>query len=616
MTNDAPLELPQSSGPQGLSRGSLLPLLVLAFSFAYLCLFRRCTTMDPDEGIILQGAQRILQGQVLYRDFFSFFTPGSYYLLALLFRIFGSSMLVARTALVFYGSLFPVFTYLVARRVCSRWSALLTAYLVIVTCLPWRFMWLHNWDSTLWACAAVYCAVRWVEATNAGAALQGHPRESGGPGSTGVDSRLRGNDVSGVPGNDIGRGWAFATGTLVALTVLFEQSKGAGLVLGLSAGFLLVHVGARLAAPSTGQGGCGRAGPGLKGGASPAPTAGRHGDWIALAMGFTWPFAVTFAYFASQHALPQMVADWLWPLHNYSRANSVLYGTQNWSDSARHEMFGSGSWTKRTIVMVTVTPCFVIPALPLVAAVLLAYWVRETRAGRLDPARSRYYMLTCSSLLGVLVSLLIVRPDNNHFAYVIPFFYLVLAWLFDGSDIRARIVNAMKPAVTLIVVLTFTAVGMAFLVARGNARAPIRTRRGVLCAAKPDGVIEYTQAHLQPGSKVFVYPYLPLYYYLTATFNPTRYEYLQPGMHTREQDEEAIREIEADRTRVVLFEPDFNEKLANSWPNTPIQYVANDPVGDYLLAHYRSCKILRSASGWPFLFMVRKGVACPKDSDE
>src|ERR1700733_8328360 len=80
-----------------------ITLLVFAFSVAYLWLFRRYTFMEPDEGIILQGAQRILRGQVLYRDFFSFFTPGSYYFLALLFRIFGNSFLVARTALVFFG---------------------------------------------------------------------------------------------------------------------------------------------------------------------------------------------------------------------------------------------------------------------------------------------------------------------------------------------------------------------------------------------------------------------------------------------------------------------------------------------------------------------------------
>src|SRR5437879_232172 len=94
--------------------------LVFLLSFVYLLIFRRYTAMEPDEGIILQGAQRILYGEVLYRDFFSFFTPGSYYFTAFAFKIFGSSMIVARTTLVFYGAIFPVITYLLARRVFSR----------------------------------------------------------------------------------------------------------------------------------------------------------------------------------------------------------------------------------------------------------------------------------------------------------------------------------------------------------------------------------------------------------------------------------------------------------------------------------------------------------------
>lgn len=51
-----------------------LALALFAFSFFYLCLFRHFTTMEPDEGVVLQGAQRILAGQVPYRDFFSFYT--------------------------------------------------------------------------------------------------------------------------------------------------------------------------------------------------------------------------------------------------------------------------------------------------------------------------------------------------------------------------------------------------------------------------------------------------------------------------------------------------------------------------------------------------------------
>ena len=81
------LYVPENSGAE-----RCIVLLVFLVSFVYLCLFRRYTAMEPDEGIILQGAQRILQGEVLYRDFFSFYTPGSYYLLAALFKVFGSSM--------------------------------------------------------------------------------------------------------------------------------------------------------------------------------------------------------------------------------------------------------------------------------------------------------------------------------------------------------------------------------------------------------------------------------------------------------------------------------------------------------------------------------------------
>src|SRR5207247_8828816 len=105
-------------------------LTVFVTACAYLFVFRRYTAMEPDEGIILQGAQRILSGEVLYRDFFSFFTPGSYYFLALIFRIFGSSIVVARTTLLIVGSVLSSIIYFMSRRVCSRRITLLTAPIV------------------------------------------------------------------------------------------------------------------------------------------------------------------------------------------------------------------------------------------------------------------------------------------------------------------------------------------------------------------------------------------------------------------------------------------------------------------------------------------------------
>ena len=49
-----------------------------------------------DEGLIVSGAQRILQGQHPYVDFNSGYPPGQFYTIALVFRIFGSSLLTGR----------------------------------------------------------------------------------------------------------------------------------------------------------------------------------------------------------------------------------------------------------------------------------------------------------------------------------------------------------------------------------------------------------------------------------------------------------------------------------------------------------------------------------------
>jgi hypothetical protein len=513
----------------------------------YLCAFRRFMLLDPDEGIVLQGAERILRGEVLYRDFFSFLTPGSYYLLALLFKLFGNSLMVARTTLVLYGGVFTVFAYWMARRACSRWAALLIAYLTLVTSLSWRFVVLHNWDSTLWLCLAVYCSVLLVQTRQAP--------------------------------------WAFGAGTFGSLTFLFEQSKGAGFVLGLLLGFILLACIER-------------------------PLRFRRAHAFALAAGFTWPLTLTLVFFAGHHALGAMFGDWNWAFHHYSVTNNVPYGYTDWSDEARASLFGTFRPFDTFLVGVTVSSCFLLPALPIVGLVLLGYWVIRARGGLLAPARAAYYVVAGSSIAGAMLSVIFVRTNVIHFAYLAPILYLVLAWVLGARDIGGAIVRSMRPFLALAVLVSFTATGMALLIANRSAQSVIETRRGEVRVSWPDEVIRYTQAHVPAGERIFVYPYFPLAYYLTATFNATRYEYLQPGMHTREQDEEAIGQLEESRTKVVLFEPSFYDKISTSWPNTPLASIAVDPVADYILGHYHRCATLTSGANTYFSFMLRNGVSC------
>src|SRR6266567_9098872 len=185
-------------------RDRFIAVLVFVMSLAYLSIFRHYTSLEPDEGIILQGAERILRGEVPYRDFFSFYTPGSFYFVAFLFRFLGDSLVVARMSLAVAGAVCSVITYLLARRVCSRSVALFAAGLVTATGFAYRFLVLHNWYSTLLACMAVYAAIK---------SLDSHKNS-----------------------------WAFATGCFASLTILFEQSKGAGLCLGLALGFASLRI--------------------------------------------------------------------------------------------------------------------------------------------------------------------------------------------------------------------------------------------------------------------------------------------------------------------------------------------------------------------------------------
>lgn len=535
--------------PERVRSERWISALVLLASIAYLCLFRRYSTMEPDEGIILQGAQRILDGQVLYRDFFSFFTPGSYYWTALLFKIFGNSFFVARSALAVLGGIMAAICYLLSRRVCSRKVAITVIGLTTLTALPYRFLVLHNWDSTLWALITIYCAVRLVES----------PQWV----------------------------WAATLGSCASLTFLFEQSKGAGLLLGLMLGFLLLHS-LRTTARILNR---------------------THLTWVIA--GLVWPVLVVACYFGSQHALQSMLSDWFWPLEHYTLANRVPYGFQNWSDADRHAIFATGSLVMRVFKLFVISPSFLVPALPPIAIGLLVYWRLQIRRHRHVGPRTYYYILLTSASAGLLISVLMVRPDIIHFMYLLPLLGPVLAWIIDGRDIPGRLFKAAHPIVAVYIVFAFSAFSLPLLLRVRNPSNETVTRRGVITTPAKDTVIEYVQAHVGRGRPLLVYPYLPLYNYLTDTSSPTRYEYFQPGMNTRQQAQEMIADVSAGHVDYALFEMSFAEKIPNSWPGTPLSALIDDPAADYIARSYRSCAVLSSPSNWRFLFMVRKDLQCP-----
>jgi hypothetical protein len=82
--------------------------------------------MQPnDEGLMLEAAARIADGEVPYRDFWWYYPPGQPYLLAGLWELFGPSLLTWRIVRVLTNGAVALLAYLLARQQAPRGIALL-----------------------------------------------------------------------------------------------------------------------------------------------------------------------------------------------------------------------------------------------------------------------------------------------------------------------------------------------------------------------------------------------------------------------------------------------------------------------------------------------------------
>jgi hypothetical protein len=118
-----------------------------------------------DEGLYLDGALRIFHGQAPYRDFFAITGPGTFWLLAGLFRIFGVSLESARLLRALDLAAMTGMTYWMAARLGRRLTAVCAALLFasLAIGLPNGLVVNHRWEGSAFALAAVAVGLRLME---------------------------------------------------------------------------------------------------------------------------------------------------------------------------------------------------------------------------------------------------------------------------------------------------------------------------------------------------------------------------------------------------------------------------------------------------------------------
>jgi len=98
--------------------------------------------------------------------------------------------------------------------------------------------------------------------------------------------------------------------------------------------------------------------------------------------------------------------------------------------------------------------------------------------------------------------------------------------------------------------------------------SPVPSPAGILHVARDQASdVRLLMQQVHPGDSLFVYPYMPVQYFLTQARNPTRYPYLQPGMMTREQGAEALSELQSRPPEWLLYLQLSREELLRVFPN-------------------------------------------------
>jgi hypothetical protein len=78
-----------------------------------------------DEGLAVYGAVRILKGEMPYRDFWTLYAPGEFYLLAGIFKLLGTSIKTVRILQILIHALLSILVYLFMRQLNAAGFSLL-----------------------------------------------------------------------------------------------------------------------------------------------------------------------------------------------------------------------------------------------------------------------------------------------------------------------------------------------------------------------------------------------------------------------------------------------------------------------------------------------------------
>ncbi len=114
----------------------IYPSLIVILGFCYYISYINYGISLGDEGFFVDGAERVMRGELPMADFLAY-PPGSYFALALLFKLFGVNLLASRFLEMAFLLINGIIMFYIGKRLMpSRW-ALIPSFILILFPGPW-----------------------------------------------------------------------------------------------------------------------------------------------------------------------------------------------------------------------------------------------------------------------------------------------------------------------------------------------------------------------------------------------------------------------------------------------------------------------------------------------
>lgn len=303
--------------------------------------------------------------------------------------------------------------------------------------------------------------------------------------------------------------------------------------------------------------------------------------------------AISAGALALTGSLVPFVRQMFWLKNNYTVVNAMPYGSIIGGFPSLFEGVRGGVDLFTRLLVIA---CVALPAIlpPIAVAVwAVALWRKKVPL----EFRPLVQLLLFSTV--ALVLSLAPRQDMMHLAFV-----AALPYCLTGAAIGRWIPTRAGVTFATVMVVMAGVFGSNFF-STLKPTSPVSTPVGNLRIETSElPALQQLLATAHPGEGLFVYPYMPIYYFLTQTKNPTRFSFFSPAMGTKQDEITALAELQAHTPEWMLYLQLTREEFLRVCPRGVGLDWRNELIEDWIAKNFRPVPSTATLMGYRLLHHV------------